>query len=184
MKARALAGALALLAAGAAFGGDAEFDRIVKAIESRYGTRPLHVPFMGVANLFVKVAHPDGASGVKLAVFEGLKDLKSAEDPGEWRERDHFMNSLSGSNLRPLVRVHSRHNAEATYIFMGPASKAGKTTRVLIAAFEGDHATVVEVKANIDKLLESLREPEHAGNSIMRPTNSGENRANALEGGL
>jgi len=80
--------------------------------------------------------------------------------------------------------VHSRHNAEATYIFMGPASKAGKTTRVLIAAFEGDHATVVEVKANIDKLIESLREPEHAGNSIMRPTNSGENRANALEGGL
>jgi hypothetical protein len=166
MKARALTAALALLAAGTAFGGDSEFDRIVKAIESRYGTRPLHVPFMGAANLFVKVARPEGASGFKLAVFEGLKDLKSAEDPGEWRERDHFMDTLSGSNLHPLVRVHSRHNAEATYIFMGAANKSGKSTRVLIAAFEGDHATVVEVKADIDKLLESLREPEHADRAI------------------
>ena len=68
MKARVWAAVLtALMAAGTAFGGDAEFDRIVKAIESRYGTRPLHVPFLGVANLFVKVAHPGGASGFKLA---------------------------------------------------------------------------------------------------------------------
>jgi hypothetical protein len=53
MKARASAAVLAtLMASGAAFGGDAEFDRIVKAIESHYGTRPQHIPFMGVANFF------------------------------------------------------------------------------------------------------------------------------------
>ena len=81
MKARALAAVLlALAATGAAFGGDAEFDRIVKAIESRYGTRPVHIPFMGAANFFVKVARPEGASGFKLAVFEDLKDLQSAAD--------------------------------------------------------------------------------------------------------
>ena len=70
----------------------------------------------------------------------------------------------------PLVRVHSRHNAEATYIFMGPASKSSKSTRVLIAAFERNQATVIEVKANIETLLKSLEEPEHA--------------SGALEGGL
>ena len=167
MKARVLPAVLmVLMASGAAFGGDAEFDRIVKAIESRYGTRPLHIPFVGVANFFVKVARPEGASGFKLAVFEGLKDLKSAADPGEWREKDRFMDTLAGPNLHPLVRVHSRRDGEATYIFMSPASKSSKSTRVLIATFEHNEATVIEVKANIETLLKSLQEPAHAGRTL------------------
>jgi len=167
MRARVFAAAVTMMiASGAAFGGDAEFDRIVKAIESRYGTRPLHIPFLGAANFFVKVARPEGASGFKLAVFEDLRDLKSAEDPGAWRARDRFMDTLSGPNLHPLVRVHSRRNGEATYIFMGPASKSSKSTRVLIATFERNEATVIEVKANIETLLQSLQEPEHASRAI------------------
>jgi hypothetical protein len=166
MKARAWTAALLILTAGAAFGGDTEFDRIVKAIESRYGTKPVHIPFMGVANFVVKVARPEGASGFKLAVFEGLRDLNSAGDPGEWRERDRFMDTLPGPNLHPLVRVHSRHDGEATYIFMGPPSKSHKSTRVLIATFERNEATVIEVQANIDTLLKSLEEPAHAGRTL------------------
>jgi hypothetical protein len=69
------------------------------------------------------------------------------------------MDNLSGANLHPLIRVHSRHDHEATYIFMGPS---GKSTRVLIATFERDEATVIEVKANIDRLLDSLQDPAHA----------------------
>jgi hypothetical protein len=37
---------------------------------------------------------------------------------------------------------------------------------VLIATFEHNGATVIEVKANIEKLLKSLQEPEHAGRAI------------------
>ena len=158
MTARLLA--VLLTAAYAAFGGDAEFDRIVKAIESHYGTQAQHIPFMGLASFVVKVAHPEGATGLKLAVFE---DLKSAPDSPEWTERDRFMDSLSGPNLHQFVRVHSRRNGEATYIFMGPESKS---TRILIATFERNEATVIEVKANIDKLLRSLEEPAHAGHSL------------------
>jgi hypothetical protein len=121
---------------------------------------------LGVANFFVKVARPEGASGFKLAVFEGLKDLKSAADPGEWREKDRFMDTLAGPNLHPLVRVHSRRDGEATYIFMSPASKSSKSTRVLIATFEHNEATVIEVKANIETLLKSLQEPAHAGRTL------------------
>lgn len=157
---------IAVLTAGVAFGGDAEFEHIVKAIESRYGTKPVHVPFMGLANFAVKVAHPEGAGGFHLAVFEGLKDLRSGEDPGEWRERDRFMDTLAGKHLRPLVRVHSRHDGEATYIFMGPASKSSKSTRLLITTFERNEATVIEVKANIETLLKSLQEPAHAGRTL------------------
>jgi len=149
---------VAVCAAGALrAGGDSEFDHIVKAIESHYGTQPLHIPFMGVASFIVKVAHPEGASGFKLAVFE---DLKSSPESREWTERDRFMDSVSGPSLHPLVRVHSRRSGEATYIFMGPE---GKSTRILIATFERNEATVIEVKANIDALLRSLEEPGHAG---------------------
>jgi len=146
-----------LIAAGAAFGGDASFDRIVRAIEHHYGTRPMHVPFMGAADLFVKVAHPGGASSFRLAIFQ---DLKSAPDASDWQERDHFMLSLTGEHLHSLLRVHSRPNAEATYIFTGPE---GKSTRLLIANFERDQATVIEVKADIGALLDSLQDPETAG---------------------
>jgi hypothetical protein len=160
MRTRTLALLVAtLMASAAAFGGDAEFDRIVRAIESHYGTRPRQIPFLGVANLLLKVARPEGAAGFKLAVFDGMKDLKSVDAREEWRERDRFMDTLPNSNLHPLVRVHSRHNAEATYIFMG---EEGRSSRVLIATFERDRATVVEVKANIRKLFQSLREPQHA----------------------
>jgi hypothetical protein len=164
MKARMAGAVLAMLmASGAAFGGDAEFDRIVKAIESHYGTRPQHIPFMGAANLFLKAAHPEGAAGIKLAVFEGLKDLHTAEDPADWRERDHLMDKVAGSSLHPMIRVHSRHDGEATYIFMGPS---GKFTRLLIATFERNEATVIEVKANIETLMQSLDDPSHAGHAL------------------
>ena len=139
----------------------------MKAIETHYGVQPVHVPFMGLASLIVKVAHPEGASGLKLAVFE---DLKSFAGSPEWTERDRFMNSLSGPNLHPFVRVHSRRSGEATYIFMGPESKS---TRILIATFERHEATVVEVKANIDELLKSLDEPGHAGRILAGKATNG-----------
>ena len=164
MKTRIFAAVLmALMASGSVFAGDAEFERIVKAIESHYGTKPLHVPFMGMANFVVKVAHPEGVAGFKMAVFENLRDLKSEADPAAWRERDRLMDSLSGSHLHPMVRVHSRHDGEATYIFMG---EAGKSSRLLIATFERNEATVIEVKANIETLLKSLEEPEHARHTL------------------
>ncbi|MGA2131631.1 MAG: hypothetical protein ABSH50_04885 [Bryobacteraceae bacterium] len=143
-----------LLVAGAAFSGDAEFEHIVKAIEAHYGTAPQHIPFMGLASFVVKVAHPEGASGLKLAVFQ---DLKSSEGR-DWAERDRFMGSLSSTGLHPMVRVHSRRNGEATYIFLSPESKRA---RILIATFERDEATVIEVKADVDRLLRTLDQPEH-----------------------
>lgn len=159
MTTRVLAGLLLAAGAGSTLsaGGGAEFDRIVKAIESHYGAEPLHIPFMGLASFVVSVAHPEGAKGFKLAIFE---DLKSSADAREWRERDHFMDTVSGPNLHPLVRVHSRRSGEATYIFMDPESKSA---RILIATFERNEATVIEVKADIDELLKSLEEPDHAG---------------------
>ena len=158
MRARMLAGLL--IAAGAAYGGDADFDRIVKTIESHYGTQRLHIPFMGVASLLVNVARPEGVSGFKLAVFQ---DLKSSPEYGEWKERDRFMDTVFVGEMHPLVRVHSRRNGDATYIFAEPA---GKSTRVLVATFERDQATVVEVKVNMSTLVKVIEEPEGAAGAL------------------
>ncbi len=154
MKSRLLAAFF--LAAAAASAGDMEFEHIVKAIESHYGTRPMHIPFMGLASFVVKVAHPEGATGLKLAVFE---DLKSSPEGPDWTERDRFMSSIGGPNLHPVVQVHSHRNGEATYLFMNPASKSA---RILIATFERNEATIVEVKADLDKVLHSLDAPDDA----------------------
>lgn len=146
-----------LTVAGAAFCSDWEFDHIVKAIESHYGTKRTHIPFLGLADFAVKVAHPAGAHGFKLAVFEDLK-----WSPEDVADLDKFMRGVSGRGLEPLVRVHSRRDGESTYIFMG---EAGKSTKVLIAAFERSEATVVEVKVDMDTLLKWIDSPELAGKS-------------------
>jgi len=156
MTTRLLAGVLILC--GIVFAGDWEFDHIVKAIESHYGVKRTHIPFMGLASFAIQIAHPAGTSGFKLAVFE---DLKSSRE--DQVDLDRLMNSISGHGLQPLVRTHSRRNSESTYIFMGDE---GKSTKVLIAAFERNEATVVEVKVNMDTLLKMINEPEHAGKSF------------------
>jgi hypothetical protein len=150
--------AAVLIVCGVVFAGDWEFDRIVKAIESRYGTKRTHIPFLGLANFAVMVAHPAGTSGFKLAVFE---DLKSSRE--DQMELDRFMNGISGGGMQQLIRVHSRRDGESTYIFMGDA---GKSTKLLIATFDRNQATVVEVKVNMDTLLKMINQPEHAGRSF------------------
>ena len=64
-----------LVASGVVLIADSEFDHVVKAIEVHYHTKRTHIPFLGVANVFVKVAHPAGASEFKLAIFEDLKSI-------------------------------------------------------------------------------------------------------------
>ncbi|MGA2589684.1 MAG: hypothetical protein ABSH32_07200 [Bryobacteraceae bacterium] len=153
MRSRAIA--LLLLASSAAFAGDAAFDRIVHEIESHYGTQRTHIPFLGMADFVVKVAHPEGVTSFKMAFFE---DLKSPLEAGAWRELDRFMESLPGE-LHPIVRVHSRRNGDSVYIFAEPV---GKSTRMLLAVFEREEATMIQVKVDAQTLLQSIEDPEHA----------------------
>lgn len=148
---RILVAALAL--SSFAFAGEKDFDRIVSAVETHYGVSKTHVPLMGVANLFLKARHMEGISGFKLATFE---DLPESEGGAE------FMDRLPFEGLHRIVRVRSR-DGEATYIFSG---EAGKSTSVLVATFEKNQATVVEVKADAGALVKLLADPAHMGNAL------------------
>jgi hypothetical protein len=159
MKARCLVSRLVLLllACGAAAGADRDFDRVVKAIETHYGTRHANVPLMGVANFFVKVARPAGTTSFHLAVFDHLSS--SAED------RDEFMDQLDSGKLHPLVKVRStREGAAATYIL---AADAGKSTRMLIAAFSENEGTIVQVTVNAAALRRTIEHPEKMAKALL-----------------
>jgi hypothetical protein len=148
---------LLLVTMGAGFAGDWEFDHVVKAIESHYGARRTHIPFLGLASFVVNVAHPAGASGFKLAVFENLRSAPGYRDRVEL---DRFMDGLSSGGLHRVVCARSRRDGEATYIYVG---EAGNLTKMLIATIDRDEATVIQVKVNIETLLKTIESPEHAG---------------------
>ena len=140
-----------LAAASAGWGADWEFDRVVKAIEHQYGVRQTHVPLIGVANFFVKVVRPGGATGFKLAVFE---DLRS--DQQDQEALDRFMDRIGESGLHRLLRVHSRRDGQSAYIYLGDL---GRTTTMLLVTFERNEATVMQVNLNVDALLRMLNDP-------------------------
>jgi len=151
---------VALLVSVSAIGADREFDRVVKRIESHYGTTRLHIPLMGVANFVVKVGRPAGASGFKIAVFQ---DLGSSREHGDAADLERFMDGLATGDLHPLIRVRSQRSGESTYIFTG---EVGKSTKMLIATFQRREATVIEVKVNMDTLMKTVASPGTAGKSF------------------
>jgi hypothetical protein len=137
---------------------DREFEQIVKAIESQYGVKPNHIPFLGLGNFLLKTAHPQGVSGFRIAVFEDL----DRRDEGR-AAFDQVMSRIGDSNLHPIIQVQSQRNRESTYIFTG---NPGKSTRILVATLEDHEATVIEVKADTDALLQLLRDPDHIGDAL------------------
>lgn len=153
MRTRLLA--LLLAASAGAFGADRDFDQLVKAVEARFGVPQAHIPMMGVANFFVKVARPKGVAAFRLAVFEHL----NFDADGDGTALDRIMAEAS-KGLHPLVRVRSRRDHEWTYIYTG---EAGKITKMLVATFERREATLVQVQLSMDALVRALGDPAAAG---------------------
>jgi len=152
--------AVLLVASAAGFAGDGGFDRVVKAIESHYGVKRTHIPFMGVANFALKMKHPSGTSEFQLAVFDNLDSSPVYRDLAD---RDRLMQTVAGSGLHPLIVTHSRRDAQSTYIF---AADVGKSTVMLLATFQRDGATIVQVKADGSTLLKALEDPDGTAESL------------------
>ncbi|HUB83684.1 MAG TPA: hypothetical protein VMB03_33025 [Bryobacteraceae bacterium] len=144
--------ALFLAAAGAAFSAQNEFDRVVSAVEQHYGVKRTYIPLMGMANFIVKVAHPAGTSGFKIAVFEDLPDV------GDQTDLDRLMDRICAGHLHPMIVTRERHG-DSTYILTG---ESGKSTRIFIATFEPHEATVIEATVNFDTLLKMIGSPGNA----------------------
>jgi len=153
MRTRLLA--ILLAASAAAFGADRDFDRLVSAVQIRFGTPPEHIPLMGFANFLVSVTKLAGTSGFRLAVFDNLR----FDSDGDGAALDRIMASVS-KGLDPLVRVRSNADHEWTYIY---AVQDGKRAKMLIATFERDEAIVAELNLTMDALVRRLSNPATAG---------------------
>jgi hypothetical protein len=147
--------ALVLCASTFAAAGDHDFNGVVHAIESSYGVHHTHIPLMGVALFF---ARPEGASGIKLAVFENFQAPNDAADVSR------VVESSIGPGWYPFVKVRSKgESGETTLVY---ASPAGGKLRMLIVSIEPTEATVVELKVSDRSITKWIHEPgEEAENN-------------------
>jgi hypothetical protein len=134
-----------------AHAGDPEFKGVVRAIETNYGVHHMHIPLLGVALFF---ARPEGASGLRLAVFEGF------QAPTDLSEVSRVVENSLGPGWYPFVRVRSHGgngSGESTLIYTNPS--AG-TMRMMIVNLEPSEATVVELKLNERTIKKWLSDPK------------------------
>jgi hypothetical protein len=123
-----------------AFAGDREFDSIVRTVEARYDTSRTHIPLFGVANFFVKVVRPAGASDLKLVCEDLNRPMFNAEEDFTALVRDSL-----GPRWRPFVRVHDRRRGQWTCIY---SNFSGGQWKLLIASLERHEAAVIRIRLN------------------------------------
>ena len=136
------------------------FDGIVEHLENKYGARRTRIPFLGVANFFIKIIRPAGVKSFKLAVFEDFNyaSLRSG------MSFDDDMRSLMPKDWKPFVKVSSRAgNREQTFIYVKPD---GKDLQMMTVVLEAREAVVMEVKLNPDAVGKFLNDPKVMGVSL------------------
>lgn len=140
---------IVLCSSAMAFAGEPEFHGLVRSIETTYGVHHMHIPLLGVALFF---AHPAGAHGLRLALFEGFKSPMDSDDV-----RRVIEGSL-GTGWYPVVRVRSKGetDGETTLIY---ASPNGQSMRMMIVNLEPSEAQIIEVNLRDRDIKKWLKEP-------------------------
>src|SRR3954451_7727754 len=77
---------------------DPEFDAIIKHLKLRYNARRIHIPFLGLANFFVKIIKPAGVKSFKVAIFEDLDFTSGSTD----NELGQIMRNALSADWQPV----------------------------------------------------------------------------------
>jgi hypothetical protein len=128
----------------------ANFDDIVRAVESRYHVQRTTIPLFGLVRFALWVAHPGGVSDVQLATFENahFDDMQGVAD---------IVRRNSGEAMQPLVQTRSNRNGETTLIYARPLG--GDRVALLVFAHDREDTTVVRVVVSMDKFSEAMNHP-------------------------
>jgi len=130
----------------------ADFDAVVKEVESHSGLKRVRIPFLGLARFVVWVVHPEGVHDFQLATFEGHGDIDGSRI-GEMLARN------AGPGFRPIVRVHSnRRGSEWTFIYARPV---GETFELMLATHEHRDTTVVRAVVDLERLQRAVNHSRH-----------------------
>jgi hypothetical protein len=128
----------------------ANFDDIVRAVESRYHVQRTSIPMFGLVRFALWVVHPGGVSDVQLATFEKVHF-------DDQRELAEIVRRNAGEAMQPLVQSRSNRNGETTLIYARPLG--GDRVALLIFAHDREDTTVVRVVVSMDKFSEAMNHP-------------------------
>ena len=121
-----------------------EFDWLVREFARQSGAHQTYIPLFGLARFCVWAAHPAGTSELRLALFKHAN-----MEPVRFSE---LTDAVLGVQWKPIVRVRSRHS-ESTNIYV---QEHRRDLRLLIASFESQQATFVEVKIRPEELIKFI----------------------------
>jgi hypothetical protein len=137
---------------------DAEFDAITNHIKQHFNGKRVSIPFLGLANFFVKIVRPAGVKSFKVAIFENLNFTPGSTDA----ELSLVMRNALSVEWQPLVRTRS-HDGEQVYVY---AREAGENIKLMVVTIDHTDAVVARVKVSPKKLSEFLNNPKILGISV------------------
>jgi hypothetical protein len=158
---RGLALAFTLIAiantAPCAASADREFQAIVDKLSSHYQKKPIR--FMGLLSFIANRVKPEGASGLKLAIFEDLNPDRQLRGEGV----DAFIQSAAAQGkFQQFLRVQSKKDGEQTYVY---ARETGGRFEMLIVSMEKDEAVVMKMRIKHEAMAEWIDSPVSKGKS-------------------
>jgi hypothetical protein len=139
---------------------DPEFDAITKHLKLFYNAKRVSIPFLGLANFFVKIVRPAGVKSFKVAIFEDLNFTSGKMDT----ELGAVLRGALSVEWQPLVRIRSR-DGEQTFVY---AREAGENIKLMVVTIDRSDAVIARVKLSPKRLSEFLSNPKILGISVNR----------------
>ncbi len=149
--------ALAMAAALVAATGRADFNALVRTVNSQPRLHRVWTPGISMARLAVRDVHPEGVHDFQLALFKG---------EGRF-DRDRFEAILRTSGDRPMVQVHSNRTGETAVIWARPVGK-DLFEMLLVAHDPNDDTVVLRAVIDAEKLARGIADPRRAAEIARR----------------
>jgi len=125
----------------------ADFDALVRVVESSSGLHRIWMPGMGFVRLAVRMAHPEGIHDLQLARFSGDGNVD-------------FEQVIRSTPATPMVRTHNNRTGETAVVWARPLH--GDLIEMLVLAHDPtDETVVVRVVVNGEMLERELADPKH-----------------------
>jgi hypothetical protein len=140
----------------------ADFDSLVRAVETIPGLHRVPMPGFGLVRFAVWMIHPKGVHDFQLATFEGKHtgDIDS-------RELERLLRRHADAGYSPLVQAHSRRNGELTLIWARPSANGITVELLLLAHDPNDETVVLRTVVDVETIAREIGNP-HTATRIAR----------------
>jgi hypothetical protein len=138
---------------------DRAFKAISTHLKTRYKAKRRGIPFLGLANLAVKIVRPAGVKSIKVAIFEDLDDFNNINHA----ELNTVIREALDEEWQPLVRVYSRRDGQQVFVY---ARDEGQDIKLMVVTLNQTDALVARVKLDPGALAKFMEDPKILGISL------------------